>query len=79
MIKNFLQSCDYENGYRKAISDIRNWFENHTETMKHNRLFNHRGVIDILSAMERYPDKMIAYGEDTMFKLTNDGKIIMED
>lgn len=41
----------YIGGYTKAILDVANWFENHTEALKHERLYNAKGIRKVLSAL----------------------------
>jgi len=79
MIKNFLESCDYENGYKKAVSDIRNYFQSHSESLKFHRMFSCKGIMKLLAAMEKNSDAMMQSGEDVSFKITKENKIILED
>lgn len=56
MIKNFLESCDYENGYTQALVDVQNWIDRHSTALKSNKLFNHKGIHNLLAAMYKYRD-----------------------
>ena len=65
---NFLAECDYAHGYQQALTDIKNWFNQHSESIKYYKMFNHEGVLAILSAMEMNAETMQKYGEDTEFR-----------
>ena len=64
---NFPAECDYAHGYHKALIDVKNWFDSHSEAIKFNRLYNQKGITAILSVMEMNADSMQKYGEDTEF------------
>lgn len=64
MIKNFLQSCDYENGYRKALEDVKAWFSSHSVALGHYRMYNRKGVEKILSELSAKWESFIEEGED---------------
>ena len=64
MIRNFLESCDYEQGYSKAVSDIKNYLESHTETLKWHNMSNLKGICELLSLFEKERDMLIKYGSD---------------
>ena len=76
MIRNFFQECDYENGYLKAISDIKNWFWKHSSSLKYYKGYNEKSITAILSAMEKNSDTMMRFAEDTEFIIYKDNKNI---
>lgn len=41
----------YTGGYLKALLDVRSFFEGHSETLKLNRLYNQKGVMQLLDAL----------------------------
>lgn len=71
---NFLAERDYSHGYQKCLTDIKNWFERHSETLKYNRLLNTKGINELLSAMESNAELMEKYGEDTEFGFSVEDK-----
>lgn len=75
MMVNFLKSCDYENGYRKALEDVVNWIERHSESLKHSKLNNRNGIIRLMKAMWSNCDVMMKYGENTEIMLMPDGSL----
>ena len=76
MIRNFLQECDYNNGYKKAISDIKNWFDMHSSSLKYYKCYNEKSIYAILSAMEQNSDIMQQYADFTEFIIYKDKKNI---
>ena len=78
MIRNFLQERDFEHGYAKAIIDITNYIEHHSETLKTNKLMNRKGILLLLKAMYENRETFLEVGEDINFILTKEGKIILE-
>ena len=74
MIRNFLKECDYDNGYRKAISDIKNWFDIHSNSLKYNKCYNEKSISAILSAMEQNSEVMLKYADFAEFIIYKDKK-----
>lgn len=72
MIRNFLETCDYEHGYKKAITDIKNWFDRHSESIRYFRMFNKKGIHQILSEIEKNSDTFIEKGEFTEIIIPNE-------
>lgn len=67
----------YRQGYERALSDVKNWFERHTITMKNNKLNNEKGIRMIVNAFVENADTFRDYGENTEFILTEDKKKII--
>jgi hypothetical protein len=42
---------DYNRGYAKALIDVQNFLESHSEAMKYNKLYSHKGISAVLSAL----------------------------
>lgn len=78
MIRNLLKECDYENGYKQAVLDILNYIDKHSESMKYNKLFSHKGICLLLRAIRDNFDVFFRDKEDTEFVYSNDKKIILE-
>ena len=76
MIRNFFQSCDYENGYSKAIQDVKNFFNQHSASLKYNKMFNSKDIISLLSFLEKERDAFMKYGEDLEVSFKREGKKI---
>lgn len=74
MIRNFLESCDYEYGYTKAVSDIKNYLESHSETLKWHKMNNLKGICEILSLFEKEHDTLLKYGPDIEVIVNYEGK-----
>lgn len=76
MIRNFFEACDYENGYSKAIQDIKNFFNKHSVSLKYNKLFNSKDILSLLSFLEKERDAFMKYGEDLEVSFKRNGKQI---
>lgn len=63
MIKDFLSSSDYENGYRQALFDVENWFSYHSEGLKHFRMYNSKKIPEILKCLVNNSDEFMAKKE----------------
>ena len=44
-------SGGYNRGYTKALIDVQNFLESHSEAMKYNKLYSHKGISAVLSAL----------------------------
>ena len=68
----------YTQGYTKALLDVKAYFETHSEAIKHNKLWNAKGVIKILDALIENREEM---RETSTVKLTYtaDKKLIRSD
>lgn len=60
---NFLKECDYRSGYMNAISDVKEWFERHSESVRYYRMYNKKGIEKILSVMMDNSEKIMELGE----------------
>lgn len=74
MIQNFLQACDYENGYTKALLDIRNWFERNSDFLRLAKMYNKKGINALLKGMLDNRTAFMDMGEMTVFRITKDDK-----
>lgn len=41
----------YNGGYFKALLDVRSFFENHSQSLKFSRLYNQKGLMQVLDAL----------------------------
>lgn len=53
----------YTGGYLKALLDMRNFFETHSEALKFNRLYNQKGVMQLLDALIYNRGELMATGD----------------
>lgn len=76
MIRNFLESCDYEQGYSKALIDVRNFFEKHSASMKYNKLYNQKSIEALLLALQQNRNDFMELGEDLELSFKKEGSKI---
>lgn len=69
MIRNFLQERDYAHGYQKALQDVFNWFNGHSESLTFNKMYNRQGVALILKCMADNADTMQKLGDSIEFMI----------
>lgn len=58
MIVDWSKETVRRDGYFQALLDVKNWFANHSMSLKNNRMYNQKGVQQILSAMVDNADYM---------------------
>lgn len=78
MIRNFLQEVDFENGYKKAVLVIANYFDKHSASLKFNKMFNHKGIHALFVGIMENIETFMNEAEDTSFIVTKDRKVILE-
>ena len=76
MIRNFLESCDYEQGYSKALTDVRNFFEKHSAAMKYHKLYNQKSIEALLLALQQNREMFMEFGEDLELSFKKEGNTI---
>lgn len=74
---DFIQYCNYKNGYNKALSDVFNWFEKHSESLKFHKMYNNKSILALLKCMSNNSESMLELGEDCDFIIKKDGKSII--
>ena len=74
MIRNFFESCDYEHGYSKALSDVKNFIISHSNLMKYERMFNAKDIMALLSFLEQNRDEFMKWGEHLELRYKREGK-----
>lgn len=75
MISSFLQQSNRRNGYIAALTDVYNWVDRHSESLKQNKLFNKKGMLNLLSAFIRDSDTFMNYGDEAELRITPERKI----
>lgn len=53
----------FNGGYTKALVDVLNWFEGHSEDLKFHKMFNCKGVIAILKALIDHREELRVTGD----------------
>ncbi len=53
----------FNGGYTKALVDVLNWFEGHSEDLKFHKMFNCNGVIAILKALIDHREELRVTGD----------------
>lgn len=76
MRRNFLLERDYENGYRQALIDVRNYIDGHSVGLKALRLSNCKGICSLLQAIHDNADVFMEHKEDVCF-CVKDGKNVV--
>lgn len=64
MIGSFLDYAEKRQHYSDCLSDLDNFLERHSDSIKFNRLNNIKGVHKIISELQQNLDKFIEVGED---------------
>lgn len=72
-------NLDYNQGYFKALVDVKNYFDSHSDVLKHLRMYSSKKIPLLLDAFIRYHEKMIIVGDQIDLKLTADGKKVILD
>lgn len=78
MLCKFLQSCDYENGYLHALSDVKNWFERHSISLKTSRMYNQKNIEMLLNTISKNAVIFQKYGEDTEMYFKHEKNKVIE-
>lgn len=76
MIKPLEDNFLYRQGYFKALLDIKNYFDTHTNSLKHLKMYNSKKIPLLLQAFVENADEMMMWGEDVDLVLSNDGKSV---
>lgn len=64
----------YRQGYFKALLDVKNYFDSHSEVLKHYKMYNAKKIQLLLEAFLENVDLMIICGDHIDLKLSADGK-----
>ena len=77
MYDNFILDTTHKQGYDKALLDVKNWIERHSESMKYHKLNNAKGIMMLMNAFIENSEKLREYGDYTEFILSSDKKKII--
>ena len=67
-------SFDYRNGYFKALLDVKNYFDSHSETLKNNKIYNSKKIPKLLQLFIDNCEKMMMYGDEIELIFPRDTK-----
>ena len=67
----------YNQGYSRALLDVKNWIEKHSISLKQNKMFNEKGIIALLKAMGDNEETFEKYGDETEFTVTSDKRVVL--
>lgn len=59
----------YRGGYCKALLDVKNYFDSHSDTLKRLRMYNSKKIPLLLQAFIDNADRMMLEGDDIELKL----------
>ena len=74
MIKPLQDNFLYRQGYFKALLDVKNYFDEHSESLKHLKMYNSKKIPLLLQAFIDNADEMIMWGDEIELELSKDGK-----
>ena len=69
----------YRGGYLKALLDVKSFFENHSECLKFNRLFNQKGVMKVLNALIENREELLETGDVANLRYNTKRKEFVHD
>ena len=69
---NFVEESIHRQGYFKALVDVKNWFDQHSETLKCNKMYNKKGISLMLNAFLNNMDTFMKYADFTEFIVNTD-------
>lgn len=59
----------YRSGYFKALLDVKNYFDSHSNVLKHLRMYSSKKIPSLLQAFIDNRERMILEGDDVEIKL----------
>ena len=69
----------YASGYFKALVDVKNYFDSHSDMLKCLRMYNSKKIPLLLQAFIDNSDRMMVEGDAIELKLLNEGKVILDE
>ena len=69
----------YVSGYFKALVDVKNYFDSHSDMLKCLRMYNSKKIPLLLQAFIDNSDRMMVEGDAIELKLLNEGKVILDE
>lgn len=68
---------NFRSGYTKALLDIKDYFEYHSESLKHNKAYNSKVIPTLINSLIENRDEMMRIGGKNLeLILTKDKKFI---
>lgn len=68
---------NFRSGYTKALLDIKDYFEYHSESLKHNKVYNSKVIPTLINSLIENRDEMMRIGGKNLeLILTKDKKFI---
>lgn len=64
----------YIRGYTKALLDVKAFFENYSDNLKYNKLFNESGIMALLEFLVNNRDELREYGDISSIIVDKSGK-----
>lgn len=77
MIKPLQDNFLYRKGYFKALLDVKNYFDKHSESLKCLKMYNSKKLPLLLQAFIDNADELIMWGDEIELKLSKDGKRVL--
>ena len=74
MIKPLQDNFLYRQGYFKALLDVKNYFDTHSESLKQFKMYNSKKIPLLLQAFLDNADELIMWGDEIKLKISKDGK-----
>lgn len=68
----------YERGYFKALLDVSNWVNSHSEGMERFHMFTEKRMKNFLADLTKHKEELMRYAEYAEFIVNDDGHIINE-
>lgn len=53
----------FNGGYTKALIDVKNYFEGHTDILSWNHMWNRKGVLQVLNALIEHREELRETGD----------------
>jgi hypothetical protein len=71
-VNDYFLDVEYRKGYFKALMDVNNFLDTHSNVMKHYRLNNSKNLKMLFKAMLEGQDALMKYGEHADIHVTWD-------
>lgn len=65
---------DYIRGYTKALLDVKSFFENYSDNLKYNKLFNESGIMALLAFLVDNREELRECGDISGIIIDKSGK-----
>lgn len=76
MLVDWNKEVVYSMGYDRALSDVRDWFDNHTMSLKRDKMYSQNGIRMVLNALADNSERLSEDGRDLeLFYNKNEKKL----